>query len=201
MYLNADDRRTPVRPPRISRAQVLDATFDLASEAGLSAVTMRAVANRLEVTPMALYRHVGDKQGLLDGLVERLMGEITVPAQAADADGVPAEEWRAVLRTLARSIRTVARRYPDLFVLLFQRRAVTDGAQAPRQAVYGALRAAGVPEEDCDPLERMLSTFVYGFAASEAGGRFAGLNVESEFEYAASRVERLIEAVAADSSR
>jgi AcrR family transcriptional regulator len=184
-----------VRPPRISRDQVLDATFDLASEAGLPAVTMRAVANRLEVTPMALYRYVGDKQGLLDGLVERLMREIAVPAEAT------ARDWRTALRALARDIRIVARRYPDLFVLLFQRRAVTDAAQAPRQAVQRLLRAAGVPESELDPLERMLSTFVYGFAASEAGGRFGGLNIESEFEYAASHVERLIEAVAEDARR
>jgi AcrR family transcriptional regulator len=182
-----------VRQPRINRTRVLDATFDLAAEAGLAAVTMRAVAERLEVTPMALYRHVGDKQGLLDGLVERLMAEITVPAGADDQD------WRAVLRSLAGNIRAVARRYPDLFVLLFQRRAVTEGAQGPRQAVFAALRLAGVPENELARMERMLSTFVYGFAASEAGGRFAGLNVESEFEYGAARVEMLIEAVAAES--
>ena len=184
-----------MRPARISRARVLDATLDLASEAGLSAVTMRAVAERLEVTPMALYRHVGDKQGLLDGLVERLMAEITVPADAGD------QEWRTVLRALARNIRAVARRYPDLFVLLFQRRAVTEGAQGPRQAVFAALRRAGVPESELPGMERMLSTFVYGFAASEAGGRFAGLNIESEFEYGAAHVEKLIEAVAADAAR
>ena len=184
-----------MRPPRISRSRVLDATLDLASEAGLSAVTMRAVAERLEVTPMALYRHVGDKQGLLDGLVERLMAEIAVPAGAAD------EDWRTVLRALARNIRAVARRYPDLFLLLFQRRATTEGAQGPRQSVFAALRQAGVPEKELAGLERMLSTFVYGFAASEAGGRFAGLNVEAEFEYGAAHVERLIEAIAGDAAR
>ncbi len=198
-----------MRPARISRAQVLDATLDLAAEAGLGAVTMRAVAARLEVTPMALYRHVGDKQGLLDGLVERLMAQITVPAattataaasgaedsaDAATTGGEP--DWRTTLRGLALSIRAVARRYPDLFPLLFQRRAVTEGAQVPRQAVFAALRAAGVPEPELASVERMLSTFVYGFAASEAGGRFAGLDIESEFAYAAGQVERLIEAIA-----
>jgi AcrR family transcriptional regulator len=184
-----------VRPPRINRAQVLDATLDLASEAGLGAVTMRAVATRLEVTPMALYRHVGDKQGLLDGLVERLMAQIAVPSAAPD------EDWRTVLRALALNVRAVARRYPDLFVLLFQRPAVTEAARVPRQAVFEALRAAGVPEPELAGMERVLSTFVYGFAASEAGGRFAGLNIESEFEYAAAQVERLIEAVASGARR
>jgi len=49
---------------------VLDAALALADESGLGAVTMHAVATRLGVTPMALYRHVGDKAALLDGLVE-----------------------------------------------------------------------------------------------------------------------------------
>ncbi|WP_034272120.1 TetR/AcrR family transcriptional regulator [Actinospica robiniae] len=179
-----------MRPARISRTQVLDATLDLAAESGLAAVTMRAVAARLEVTPMALYRHVGDKQGLLDGLVERLMAEIAVPEADQSTD------WRTALRAMAENVRAIARRYPDLFMLLFQRRAVTEGAQGPRQAVFRALRSAGVPEHELDSLERMLSTLVYGFAASEAGGRFAGLNIEAEFAYGAARIEQLIEAAA-----
>ena len=75
-----------MRPALISRAQVLDATLRLASEKGLTAVTMRAVAGRLGVSPMALYRHVGDKQGLLDGLVERLMAEVAVTEIAVTGD-------------------------------------------------------------------------------------------------------------------
>ena len=46
---------------------------------GLDAVTMHAVARQLRVTPMALYRHVDDKNALLDGLVEVLLGECPLP--------------------------------------------------------------------------------------------------------------------------
>ena len=46
-------------------------------------------------------------------------------------------------------------------------------------------------------MERLLSTFVYGFAASEACGGSAGLDVETGFAYAARPVETLTEAVAA----
>ena len=60
------------RAPQISREAVLDAALRLADEQGLEAVTMHAVARRLNVTPMALYRHVDDKNALLDGLVEVL---------------------------------------------------------------------------------------------------------------------------------
>ncbi|MFI9388261.1 TetR/AcrR family transcriptional regulator [Kutzneria sp. NPDC052558] len=177
-----------MRPALISRAQVLDATLRLASEKGLSAVTMRSVATRLGVSPMALYRHVGDKQGLLDGLVERLMTEVAGAEENTD------EDWRVPLRGLAANMRRTARQYPDLFILLFQRRAVTPAAVAARDAVYRALRAAGVAESELDRLERMISTFMLGFAASEAGGRFAGIDADVEFRYAEERIEQLIAA-------
>ena len=71
------------RRPQIDRAVVLDTALQLADESGLEAVTMHAVAQRLGVTPMALYRHVGGKQALLDGLVERLLtGYPLAPADA-----------------------------------------------------------------------------------------------------------------------
>ena len=63
------------RAPQISREAVLAAALRLADEQGLDAVTMHAVARRLQVTPMALYRHVDDKNALLDGLVEMLLTE------------------------------------------------------------------------------------------------------------------------------
>ncbi|MFF7329992.1 TetR family transcriptional regulator [Streptomyces sp. NPDC008150] len=180
-----------MNPPRITRARVLDATFELASESGLGAVTMRAVAARLGVTPMALYRHVGDKAGLLDGLVERLMGEV---ARTPGPDG----DWRVRLRALADNMRATARRHPDLFVLLFQRRALTDGAVVAREEVHDALRLAGVPEGEVPRLERMVSTYMLGFAASEAGGRFAGLDADAEFDHAEELLSRLVEFAAAE---
>ena len=64
------------RTAQISRTDVLAAALDLADEAGLESVTMHAVGRRLAVTPMALYRHVGGKDALLDGLVEALLTEI-----------------------------------------------------------------------------------------------------------------------------
>ena len=69
--------------------------------------------------------------------------------------------------------------------------------QDTRQAVFRALRAPGVPEAEPAGRERTLSTFVCGFAASEAGGRFGGLNTEAEFDDVTSHIETLIEAAAA----
>src|SRR5260370_25800535 len=63
------------RPAQISRDAVLRASLAIADSAGLDAVTMQAVARRLGVTPMALYRHVAGKTHLLDALGEGLLTE------------------------------------------------------------------------------------------------------------------------------
>lgn len=152
------------RPPRIDRTAILAATLDLADDAGLPAVSMRAVADRLGVTPMALYRHVGDKQQLLDGIVERLLLELPLPD--------PALPWHERLSGMAAALRATARRHPDVFPLLLRRPAVTPGARRVRDGVYSALCEAGVEEAQVPRMERLLSTFMLGFAASEAGGRF-----------------------------
>ena len=158
------------RPAIIDRDAVLATSLQLADEQGLAAVTMQAVADRLGVTPMALYRHVANKADLLDGVVESILLEVPLPD--------PAEGWPDRLGALARGTRAAALRHPQIFPLLLQRAAVTPGARRTREVVYAALREAGLAEDDVVQLERVLVTAVLGFAASEAGGRFAAHSAE-----------------------
>lgn len=152
------------RPSRIGRDQVLTAALALADEHGIDGVTMAAVAERLDVTPMALYRHVGNKADLLDGLVERLLTEFPPPRSELS--------WPERLSVLAANIRVSARRHPGVFPLLLRRPATTLDARATRDGVYGALAEAGVPEDRVAQVERLVSTAVLGFAVSEVAGRF-----------------------------
>ena len=178
------------RTAQISRTDVLAAALELADEAGLESVTMHAVGRRLAVTPMALYRHVGGKDALLDGLVETLLTELTETAAAAPAPaeplapgkplapGEPRPPWETRLVALAYAMRDTARRHPAVFPLLLSRPAVTPAAQAARDAVYLGLRDAGLPAGSIARAERLVSTAILGFAVSEAAGRFAGHDQE-----------------------
>jgi AcrR family transcriptional regulator len=152
------------RAPQISREEVLAAALRLADDDGLEAVTMHAVARRLRVTPMALYRHVDDKNDLLDGLVELLLTEYPPPPASGP--------WDQRLTALAAGIRDTARRHPAAFPLLLTRPAATPTARLVRDAVHAALREGGLPESDVARAERLISTAVLGFAVSEAAGRF-----------------------------
>jgi AcrR family transcriptional regulator len=174
------------RPARIDRGTVLDATLALADEQGLDAVSMRAVAARLGVTPMALYRHVGDKSQLLDGLVEQLLLELPLPDRALP--------WHERLDAMATAMRATARMHPRVFPLLLQRPATTPGALRARDAVYGALRDAGIDESTIPRVERLVSTFVLGFAASEAAGRFTATpeQLDEDFRWVGNHIRQLL---------
>jgi AcrR family transcriptional regulator len=147
------------------RREILDAALAIADEKGLEAVTMRAVAARIGVTAMALYPHVQSKDELLDGLLGRLLAEVSVPD--------PGKPWRDRLREFAHSAREAAHRHPAVVPLVFARPAMTRDAGVVIDAAYQALLDAGVQPDQVARVERMMSTFVLGYAISETGGRFA----------------------------
>jgi AcrR family transcriptional regulator len=147
------------------RDEILDAAFAIADDKGLDAVTMRAVAARIGVTAMALYPHVQSKDDLLEGLLGRLLAEMSVPD--------PAKSWQDRGREFARSARAAALRHPAVLPLAFTRPGVTREVAVVVDAVYQLLLDAGVAPDKVARVERMLSTFVIGYAISETGGRFA----------------------------
>jgi AcrR family transcriptional regulator len=161
---------------KLTRSAVIEAGRAVAEREGIAGLSMRAVARELGASPMGLYRHVADKEDLLDGLVELLLGELRVPEQSLP--------WETRLRILAHELRALARRHPGLFELLLRRRAVGAGALGAREAVQRALIDAGLTPEAAARRERLLSTTIMGFSLSEVAGRFAGFDADREFEEA-----------------
>ncbi|MGC5022663.1 TetR/AcrR family transcriptional regulator [Micromonospora sp. DT47] len=146
------------------RPEILDAALAVAAERGLDGVSMRAVAQHLGLTPMALYGYFRSKDELLDAVLGRLLAEVPEPP-----DGLG---WREVIEHLAYGLRAVAARHPSALPLLFTRPAVSPAAVRIVDVVYQALLAAGIPAAEVPRLERMLSTFVIGHVSSEVNGRF-----------------------------
>jgi AcrR family transcriptional regulator len=168
----------------LRRELVLEAAAVVAEREGLERLSMRLVARELSVSTMALYRHVANKDDLLDGLVELLLTELALPEESLS--------WDLRLRALAYELRALARRRPALFALLLQRRAVGEEATRARHATLRALRDAGLGGGQAERLERLLSTLAIGFALSEATGRFDGIDVDEEFDAALALLARMV---------
>lgn len=93
---------TPRTP--LDRRRVIDAATTLADRDGLDATTMRALADVLGVTPMALYKHIGSREDLIDGMVDRIVEGI--PASDPDAD------WKSALTARILTARAALRSHP-----------------------------------------------------------------------------------------
>jgi AcrR family transcriptional regulator len=151
------------------KQEILDAALELADDKGLEAVSMRALAERTGVTPMALYPHVGSKAALLDGMLGRVISQMVAdagPLPGADVD------WRERLRMLLRGARQLAHRHPWMAALAFSRPSTTADSARGVDLFYSTLLDAGVPPADVPRMERLLTTLALGYGASEVGGRF-----------------------------
>lgn len=89
------------RPPRISRAEILDAARRIVDEEGVGKLTMRRLAGEVGSTPMALYHHVRDKEELLllllDDYAARTLRRPAVPADPRERVVVMAAAIREAL--------------------------------------------------------------------------------------------------------
>jgi AcrR family transcriptional regulator len=83
-WVGVDPSKDHTRPPPLSRPRIVRAAVRLVDEKGLPALTMRALAAELEVSPMALYNHVRDKEELVDLMLDLMLGEVDTSATEGD---------------------------------------------------------------------------------------------------------------------
>jgi AcrR family transcriptional regulator len=97
------EERSRTREP-LSRERILQAAVELADQGGVESLSMRKIAQQLGVVPMALYKHVANKDELLDGVVDVVIGEIDPPLQGVD--------WKTAVRERILSARRALLRHP-----------------------------------------------------------------------------------------
>jgi AcrR family transcriptional regulator len=89
---------------RLNKDQIAAAAVTVVDEKGLAGFTIRAVADALGASPMALYYHVKDKAELAKLVVSAVTREVPPP----EATGV----WRDDMLTMAHWSRNFATRHP-----------------------------------------------------------------------------------------
>ncbi len=157
MASGTDPGRTARAP--LSRERVLREAVALADESGIAALTMRRLADRLHVEPMSLYYHVASKDEILDGMVDIVFGEITLPPAHAG--------WKSAMRDRAASARDTLRRHPWAAGRMESRPAPGPATLRHHDAVIGCLRNAGFTIELAAHAYSAIDSYLYGFAMQE----------------------------------
>jgi AcrR family transcriptional regulator len=143
--------RTPLNRERVLRAAVA-----LADEIGVAAVSMRRLAQQLGVVPMALYKHVADKDELLDGMVDIVIAEFEQPDPAAD--------WRDSVRQRVLAARRAVLRHPWARQAIESRTHRTPPVLQHMDAVAGGFRAGGFSVDLTHHLMHALGNRIWGFS-------------------------------------
>jgi AcrR family transcriptional regulator len=144
---------------RLTRERVLEAAVANADAGGLEALTMRTLAEMLDVAPMALYRHVANKDDLIDAMVDVVYGEIGVPSGGGD--------WKTAMRDRAIAVRDALLRHRWAIGLMESRRRPGPANLRHHDAVIGRLRAAGFSIEMAAHAYSLLDSYIYGFALTK----------------------------------
>jgi AcrR family transcriptional regulator len=133
MATQIDDDAGPRVP--LSRERILRTAVALADEGGVEAASMRKIAEELGVVPMALYKHVANKDELLDGMLDVVVEEID-PA-ASDVD------WKTAVRRRILSARRALLRHPWASQVMESRTDPTPTVLGYMDSMIGMFRAGG----------------------------------------------------------
>jgi AcrR family transcriptional regulator len=140
----------------LSRARILDAAVELADRDGIDALSMRKLAVQLGVDPMSLYNHVRDKDDLLDGIVDVVIGEIEPSTDGTD--------WKSSLRATILAARRTLLRHPWAPAVIASRRDASPASLRYYDAILGILRRGGFSVEVSHHALHVLGSRALGFS-------------------------------------
>src|ERR1700750_378501 len=155
----------PPPPPRqrsLGRAEIVTAAICLADEAGPGALTMKAVAGRLgPYTPMALYRYVHSKDGLVDLMLDAAIGTIPGP------EG-PGADWRGDLRTVAVDTREMIKSHPWYAWLVYTRPPIGPNTMRRTEFILAVLVGQGATIPAAMTFAALIDRHIFGSGLQEA---------------------------------
>jgi AcrR family transcriptional regulator len=144
----------------LSRDKLIAAAIELIDQDGAEALTMRALADSVGVTPMALYNHFSSKRDLLAAVAEHIISAAQFNGQRAD--------WRDQIHHCFGVLRDLCLQHPGLPGLLEQDGAAPGAAFAPMEVTLQALQSQGMTALDSARTFFLLIGFTLSQASYQA---------------------------------
>jgi AcrR family transcriptional regulator len=171
----ADDTSTRTRPRgSLTREEIIKEALALLEQEGPGALSMRRLADRLGVTPNALYTHVRGKADLIDGLIDQVYADLTLEQ---DRSG----DWTQQLTTLSQQVRDHLLAHPAVVPYALQQPGLGPHSLRLGEAIYNVLRPAGFSDQAVVGTVYALLTYILGFVALEIPR--AGIDPQTSDEY------------------
>ncbi len=150
---------TTGKRPRLTAAKVLSGALALVDEIGIDDLTIRRLADALDVRPMTIYHHVPNKEAIIDGMVDLVFSEIEAPD--------PDLDWKSAVRRRCSSARVVLTRHRWAPAYMESRTSPGPATLSHHDAMLGSLRR-GMSITMTAHAYATLDAYVYGFALQEA---------------------------------
>jgi len=135
-------------------------------EGAAGPLTVRDLARDLEVTPMALYNHVANKDEILVGVIDVLLTKFGLPD--------PSTSWTELLEWMAGSMREMFRRFPETLAVYVRRPVETPIHEQRLARGMAVLGAAGFEPAEAYRAFASVHTYTIGYSVLEDGRRSSG---------------------------
>jgi AcrR family transcriptional regulator len=139
----------------LNRERVLAAAVELADREGVDGLSMRRLAAEVGVVPMALYKHVANKDELLDGMIDVIVAEIDPPRSDI--------EWKPAVRERIQSARRMLLRHPWASRVMEWRTRPTPTVMAYMDSMIAMFTAGGFPIELTHHVMHAMGSRLMGF--------------------------------------
>lgn len=146
-------------PPRaaLSQQRIVTRAIELADLDGLDAVSMRTLGEALGVVPMALYKHVSNKDQLLDLMVDVLVAEMRLEQPASAS-------WKAIARERLLYARSAMERHPWAWRAIETRETPSPVVLDHMETMIVTLRSGGLSAHLVHHVMHTLGSRLWGFA-------------------------------------
>jgi len=150
--------------PALSQAQIVAEAVRILDVEGVDALSMRRLGTALNAGATSLYRHVANRDELIELVVDEVYGEITVP------DGDDPERWREAAVVGAQSVRAMILRHPWVASLFGSVGLSYLGPNVMRlnERLLAVFVTAGFPGDEVEQAISAVISYVVGMGTTEA---------------------------------
>ena len=141
--------------PKIDRLKILDTAISLLESEGIEGLTMRKLADALQIKAASLYWHFDNKQALIEGIADRIVSDVAVNFELK-------HHWQEDCKQLAYDLRNAFLRHRDGARIFAGTYVISENVLRINNTFISAIIQSGVSAELASKMTMTLLYFILG---------------------------------------